>query len=174
GMIGQEYHPGTAASVAFLIGPRETIPLVPTFQLLSDDGRFRYGGAELPIPPDLADRAVAVGRAAIADVPGLCGFVAVDLVLGPAADGSAESAIEINPRVSMAYIGLRALYEGNLAAAMLNVVAGDPVGEMRWKLGRLRFRPAGEVEFLDPPTEPAGGGDRSPPPAGEPGSPIIA
>jgi hypothetical protein len=147
GMIAQNYHPGTAASVAFLIGPREVVPLVPTFQLLSADGRFRYGGAELPIPPDLAARSVAVGRAAVAGVPGLRGFVAVDLVLGPAADGSADAAIEINPRVSMAYIGLRALCEDNLAAALLRAVAGEPVGELRWRPGRVRFRPDGAVEF---------------------------
>ena len=57
-MILQEFVPGPAASVAFLCGPGGHVPLLPTFQLLSDDGRFKYLGGELPVPPDLARRAV--------------------------------------------------------------------------------------------------------------------
>jgi predicted ATP-grasp superfamily ATP-dependent carboligase len=39
-MILQEYVPGRAASVAFLCGPAGNVPLLPTFQVLSEDGRF--------------------------------------------------------------------------------------------------------------------------------------
>src|SRR5262249_60759249 len=79
-MILQEFVPGQAASVAFLCGPRGYLPLVPTFQLLSDDGRFQYRGGELPIPPHLAERPVALARRAVECVPGLLAYVAVVLV----------------------------------------------------------------------------------------------
>src|SRR5207249_11002747 len=74
-MILQEFVQGQAASVAFLCGPHGHLPLLPTFQLLSDDGRFKYQGGELPIPPELAERAVRLGRRAVECVPGLLGYV---------------------------------------------------------------------------------------------------
>jgi predicted ATP-grasp superfamily ATP-dependent carboligase len=146
-MILQEFVPGRAASVAFLCGPREYVPLVPTFQLLSDDGRFKYQGGELPIPPNLAERAVKLGRRAVECVPGLLGYIGVDLVLGEAPDGSQDYAIEINPRLTTSYIGLRALADFNIAQAML-LVATSNRALMRWKPGRVRFGPDGQVQFL--------------------------
>jgi predicted ATP-grasp superfamily ATP-dependent carboligase len=148
-MILQEFVPGRAASVAFLCGPRgQQVALLPTFQLLSDDGRFKYRGGELPIPPDLAERAVKLGRRAIECVPGLYGYVGVDLVLGGADDGSRDYAIEINPRLTTSYIGLRALAEFNIAWAMLKAACGKALGELKWKPGRLRFGPDGTVRAL--------------------------
>jgi len=149
-MILQEFVPGRAASVAFLCGPAGYFPLVPCLQLLSDDGRFHYHGGELPIPPDLADRAVRLGARAVGCVSGLCGYVGVDLVLGDAADGSRDYAIEINPRLTTSYVGLRALAEFNLAEVMLQVAAGGPPGEVRWKRGPVRFDADGTVREVSP------------------------
>jgi predicted ATP-grasp superfamily ATP-dependent carboligase len=145
-MVCQPFVPGRAASITFLIGPAQTVPLLPAFQHLSDDGRFTYLGGELPIPPELAERAVALGRRAVGCVPGLRGYVGVDVVLGDAADGSADFAIEINPRLTTSYVGLRALAETNLAGAMLDVCVGRPV-EVRRKPGRVRFTPDGTVQY---------------------------
>src|SRR5262249_34011264 len=128
-LLLQPWVPGTAASVAFLLGPRQEIPLAPAAQLLSDDGRFRYLGGTAPLTPNLARRAVAVARNAIQAVPDLRGYVGVDLVLGDAADGSSDQVIEINPRLTTSYIGLRALARVNLAELMLHVIQGEPVEE---------------------------------------------
>lgn len=129
----QEYVPGQPASVAFLVGPNQTIPLLPALQHLSTDGRFRYRGGELPIPTDLGERAVRLGLRAVDAVAGLSGYVGVDLVLG-----EREVAIEINPRLTTSYVGLRALAESNLAEAMLKVHTGRRV-EVKWKPGRVTF-----------------------------------
>src|SRR6185295_10816789 len=102
----QECVAGTAASIAFLCGPAGNMPLVPVLQLLSDDGRYKYLGGELPIAPHLAQRAVTLGRRAVDCVPGLLGYIGVDLVLGDAGDGSRDFAIEINPRLTTSYVGL--------------------------------------------------------------------
>jgi predicted ATP-grasp superfamily ATP-dependent carboligase len=144
-MILQEFVPGQAASVACLCGPRQRIALLPTFQLLSDDGRFKYQGGELPIPPHLASRAAALASRAVECVPGLLGYVGVDLVLGDAEDGSRDYAVEINPRLTTSYIGLRALAAFNIADVMLKVAAGEGAGDLRWKPGRVRFGPDGAV-----------------------------
>jgi predicted ATP-grasp superfamily ATP-dependent carboligase len=144
-MVLQEYVPGRAASVAFLCGPAGNVPLVPAFQLLSDDGRFKYLGGELPIPPALAERSVRLAQRAVDCVPGLLGYVGVDLVLGGAADGSRDVAVEINPRLTTSYVGLRALADFNLAEAMLRVAAGEPAGPLPWKPGGVRFAPDGST-----------------------------
>jgi predicted ATP-grasp superfamily ATP-dependent carboligase len=146
-LIAQDFVPGRPASVAFLIGETQTVPLLPTFQRLSDDGRFRYLGGELPIPPRLADRAVRLGRRAVACVPGLLGYAGVDLVLGDAEDGSQDYAIEINPRLTTSYVGLRALADFNIAEAMLNLATGRPPPIIRWRPGRVRFEPDGKVTY---------------------------
>lgn len=147
-MILQELVPGQAASVAILCGPAGNVAMPPAFQLLSDDGRFKFLGGEIPLPPELAARAVRLGTRATECVPGLTGYVGVDLVLGDAADGSADFAIEINPRMTTSYVGLRALAGFNLAEALLRVAAGEPSGELKWNSGRVRFTPDGGVTPL--------------------------
>jgi predicted ATP-grasp superfamily ATP-dependent carboligase len=153
-MILQEFVRGRAASVAFLCGPAGQFPLVPCLQHLSDDGRFKYLGGELPIPPDLAERAVGLARRAIGRISGLRGYVGVDLVLGDAPDGAQDYAIEINPRLTTSYVGLRAQAEFNIAAAMLLVASGEPPGEMPWKAGGVRFLPDGTVHPVSPSYQP--------------------
>jgi predicted ATP-grasp superfamily ATP-dependent carboligase len=147
-MILQEFVAGQAVSVAFLCGPAGYVPLVPAFQLLSDDGRMRFLGGELPIPPDLAARAVKLAQRAVDCVPGLLGYVGVDLVLGDAGNGTRDFAIEINPRLTTSYVGLRALAEVNLAEAMLKAANGELREPPKWKPGRVRFGTDGSVATL--------------------------
>lgn len=146
-LIAQDYVPGRAASIAFMVGPTGALPLLPTFQRLSHDGRFRYEGGVFPISPNLAGRAVDLGRRAIAGIHGLFGYVGVDLVLGAAADGSADRAIEINPRFTTSYIGLRTLANTNLADLLLRVARGENVSPPVWKAGRASFGADGSVSY---------------------------
>ena len=118
------------------------------FQRLSGDGRFSYLGGEIPLPDGLALRAVSLGRRAIDAVPGLMGYVGVDLVLGDATDGSGDFAIEINPRLTTSYVGLRSLADFNLAEAMLRIADNEPPPPMAWKPGRVRFTPDGTVSRI--------------------------
>jgi predicted ATP-grasp superfamily ATP-dependent carboligase len=62
--------------------------------------------------------------AAVECLPPTVGYVGIDLVLGPAADGSEDVVIEVNPRLTTSYVGLRRLLRNNLAEVMLHVVAG--------------------------------------------------
>lgn len=144
-MILQEFVPGRPVSVAFLGGRAGYFPLLPCSQRLSDDGRFKYLGGELPLPADLAERAVCLGKKSVGCISGLGGFVGVDLVLGDAADGSRDFAVEINPRLTTSYVGLRAVADFNIAEALLRVAADDEPGELRWKPGAVRFHPDGAV-----------------------------
>ncbi len=142
-MLLQEYIPGVAASVAFLCGPRGYFRLLPASQEFEDDRGFRYKGGRLPLEPPLADRAVSLARRAVDCVAGLRGYVGVDLVLGDAEDGSRDHAIEINPRLTTSYVGLRTLAEFDLAAAMLDIAGGEAPPPFRWAAGTVSFRSDG-------------------------------
>lgn len=135
-LLAQPFVPGLAASVAWLLGPAQQIPLAPAEQLLSDDGRFHYLGGRLPLPADLAERAVRLSRLAIEAVPGLQGFVGVDLILGESKD--CDRVIEINPRLTTSYLGLRQLASVNLAEALIRVIQGSQV-DIGWQPGLVSF-----------------------------------
>ena len=106
---------------------------------MSKDGRFQYHGGVVPVPEVLAERAARLARRAVAPIGGLCGYVGVDMILGDAPDGSSDVAIEINPRLTTSYVGLCALAESNLAAAMLAAVRGDTIPSAVLRPGRIRF-----------------------------------
>lgn len=144
-LLVQPYVPGQPASVAFLVGARQNLALVPAAQVLSVDGRFHYQGGYIPLPADLSARAIGIARQAVDLVPGLKGFVGVDLVLGDAADGTHDCVIEINPRFTTSYVGLRALACTNLAHAMLRVAIGEEIAPPQWRTGVVHFQPNGEV-----------------------------
>jgi predicted ATP-grasp superfamily ATP-dependent carboligase len=143
--VVQSYVPGQAASLAFLIGPKQRVALPPTRQILSDDGRFHYLGGEAPLPEHLRDRACRLASRAIDCVPGLRGYVGVDLVLGSSPDGSQDWAIEINPRLTTSYIGLRGLAKSNLAEALLQISTGKQIQPLTWHSGPIRFRSDGHL-----------------------------
>ena len=140
----ERFCPGSAASVLFLCGPRENVPLAPCRQDLSDDGRFRYRGGSLPLSAELAQRAVTLASTAVATFGELSGFVGVDLVLGDAHNGDEDVVIEINPRVTTSYVGLRAAARGNLADAMLQIAEGRPAS-IAFGPGTVQFDASGRV-----------------------------
>ena len=135
----QEYVLGQAASVSCLMGPRDCISLAPAAQTLSDDGRFRYLGGWLPLPDALAHRAEQLARRALATIPGLSGVIGVDMVLGTADDGSQDWVIEVNPRPTTSYIGLRRLAQDNLAEVLCRVARGERVEPIRWGQEPITF-----------------------------------
>lgn len=152
------YIAGRAASVLVIVGENDVYPLVPGEQTLSDDGWFRYLGGIVPLPSDAGpstahsstaeNRAIQLARRAIGAVPGLAGFVGVDLILGRDRDGRpgpVDTVVEINPRLTTSYVGLRALARENLAERWLEAMLGQPVRPITWHAGEVRFSASGEV-----------------------------
>jgi len=130
--------PGLAASIAVLSGPGGPQPLPPCLQRLGGEGELRYLGGAGPLEDSLAQRARRLAVAAVASLPPIVGYVGIDLVLGPAADGSTDVVVEINPRLTTSYVGLRQLLQTNLAEAMIEAAAGRPI---KWRYARQ------QVEF---------------------------
>lgn len=144
-LMVQQYAPGLSASVAILAGSDEWRSLSAAEQHLSDDGRFHYLGGRLPLPEALDQRARRLAERAAHCVEGLNGWFGVDLILGDAADGSADVVLEINPRLTTSYVGLRRLAHFNLAEAMLAVVTGARLPSWDWKTEPIAFRADGEI-----------------------------
>jgi predicted ATP-grasp superfamily ATP-dependent carboligase len=136
------FTPGIAASVACLCGPAEIVPLEPCLQRLAGGGDFSYLGGSLPIEPHLAARARRLAVQAVRTLPNPHGYIGVDLVLGADPAGSGDVVIEINPRLTTSYVGLRALSRVNLAAAMIAVAQGRSV-ELCWNSVPIHFSSSG-------------------------------
>lgn len=145
-LMVQPYAPGFSASVAILAGNDERRSLPATEQHLSDDGRFHYLGGRLPLPEALDGRARRLAERAARCVEGLHGWFGVDLILGDADDGSADVALEINPRLTTSYVGLRRLARFNLAEALLAVVTGSRLPCWDWRTETIIFRADGTIE----------------------------
>lgn len=115
--IWQPHVPGRSLSVGVLIQEATSsyLPLPVAQQNLGDDGRYVYRGGEI-----LMDRALdAVAEAAVNAcrlVPGLRGYVGVDLILP--SDG-VPRVVEINPRLTTSYLGYRRATPENLVERIL-------------------------------------------------------
>jgi hypothetical protein len=143
----ERFVPGLPVSVALLCGPAGRIALAPCKQRISDDGRLRYLGGELPLAAGLAERATALAERALAALPPATGYVGVDLVLGRDPHGSEDAVIEVNPRFTTSYVGLRAAARTNLAESMWRITEGEPQ-HVEFAPQPLEFDPAGNVSFM--------------------------
>jgi len=111
----QRLVPGDHASVSLLVTDDGRVrPLSLNGQRVVVGCPFTYRGGVVPLRHPLAARAFEVAEGAVRQVPGLRGYVGVDLVL---ADGEAWL-MEINPRLTTSYIGLRRVVSCNLAQAI--------------------------------------------------------
>ena len=137
----EEMIAGRPASVAVLCGANP-LACPPFYQRLSGDGSFSYLGGERITDQTLARRARELTLQALAAMPATVGYVGVDLILGPQADGSGDRVIEVNPRLTTSYVGLRRLARSNLAAAMLAVAAGE-AAELSWTEEPIQFEADG-------------------------------
>jgi predicted ATP-grasp superfamily ATP-dependent carboligase len=113
-IILQSFVAGTHASVSLLVAEGRALALSLNGQDIENGCPFAYRGGIVPLTHPAAARAFEVAQAAVGLVPGLQGYAGVDLVL------TQEEAllIEINPRLTTSYIGLRRALQLNLAQAI--------------------------------------------------------
>ncbi len=118
----EEFVPGAPASVAVLAGGHQLRALPACHQRLGPD--FEYLGGATITDRAQAARAEELAVRAIAALPHPVGFLGVDLVLGDTDDGTGDVVIEVNPRLTTSYVGLRELARTNLATAMIDIAEG--------------------------------------------------
>ncbi len=144
----EAYCPGIPVSCAWIGGAHVQI-LEPCLQYLSDDGRFTYQGGRLPLEAGLRRRARALARRVAEALPPASSYIGVDMVLGRASDNNThhDVVIEVNPRLTTSYVGLRAACRGNLAEAMLHARAGKSM-DLDFSPGCWEFDASGNVSQL--------------------------
>jgi hypothetical protein len=105
---------GIHVSASLLISAGGCLPLSLNRQLIDVGSPFKYLGSQVPFQHKAGGRAMDLACSAAHLIPGLRGYVGVDLVL---TDDDALI-IEINPRLTTSYIGLRQVAPVNLARAI--------------------------------------------------------
>jgi predicted ATP-grasp superfamily ATP-dependent carboligase len=138
-LIAQPYVRGQHASVSLLCDGRDALGVSLNSQAIAEGERFEYRGGVVPLDHPLRERALHVAVRACRAVPGLRGYVGVDVVLGADA-----TVIEVNPRLTTAYTGLRRAIGANLAALLLRAAWGELPGSVPF-IARARFTAGGEV-----------------------------
>jgi tyramine---L-glutamate ligase len=142
----ERFHPGLPASVSLLCGARHRLTLPACRQSISQDGTFRYLGGVLPLDAALCPRAQTLALRVLDALPPATGWIGVDLVLGAEPGGCDDVVLEVNPRVTTSYVGLRRLCCGNLAAAML-AIARDEMIDLEWRQTAVTFTAEGRVSM---------------------------
>lgn len=94
---------GIHASVSLLVSGNRCLPLSLNRQMIQPGIPFEYRGSEVPFNHAMAAWAMELASLAAGSVSGLKGYVGVDLVIG----ADSIRLIEINPRITTSYIGLR-------------------------------------------------------------------
>jgi predicted ATP-grasp superfamily ATP-dependent carboligase len=142
--IVQPFVAGQAVSVGCFCD-ESRIELLPVARQQLTDGDFQYQGGTIPadIPRSAADSIHELVRTACRAIPGLYGYLGVDLLL-PERNPQSPLVVEINPRLTTSYVGYQRLCLDNLAQRLLPGAASGTLPELRWKPGRISFRADGQ------------------------------
>ena len=112
----EQFVAGIPASISVVGGRGGQYQILPpTIQKFDKHPFGNYVGADYPLDPGLAVRAVDLARQAIAALPPTTGYVGMDIVLGEKEDWL----IEINPRLTTSYVTLRQQAGFSLADSLL-------------------------------------------------------
>ncbi|MCG8584792.1 MAG: ATP-grasp domain-containing protein [Pirellulales bacterium] len=140
----EQYCPGIAASCAVLCGLEQLLVLPACRQHLEPDGSFGYRGGSTIADDALAGRARSLAQSAVAALPDPLGYVGVDMILGEDVDGRDDYVIEVNPRLTTSYVGVRHVANGNLAEVMLDVALGR-AASVSWRDAGVHFVADGTI-----------------------------
>jgi len=134
----QPFVAGQALSVGIIVNEDGSCAHIfpPAEQLLSTDGRFQYLGGRVPATAVDITEVQATARQACRSVPGLRGYVGVDLIV-PDESPHIPLVVEINPRLTTSYLGYRRHTDNNLAARLLP--GENQSSPIRWKTESVAF-----------------------------------
>jgi len=109
---------GTPVSVCAIGNSQGFCQLPAATQQLDND--LKYLGGKLPIPESMRQRAYRLARQAITTMGPFRGWIGVDMILGSSFQGGEDVVVELNPRITSSYVGLRRLLENNLSELILH------------------------------------------------------
>jgi tyramine---L-glutamate ligase len=123
----QPYVPGESLSLSALARDRSAFLLSVNRQRIEvhHEG-FSYRGSEVNALPDPDGRFRGLAQRIVAAIPGLWGYFGVDLVLS---DGN-PFVVDVNPRLTTSYAGLRRALGINAAAMVLAALGGNDLSRI--------------------------------------------
>jgi len=136
--MAQKLVRGIAVSVSLLATDSEALPLSLNKQdvsLMPPEANSTYTGGQVPFDSLLKSEAFAAAEAVVKSFHGLKGYVGVDLVLTE----KEAVVIEVNPRLTTSYVGLRKTAGFNLAQAIINAVVEHELPANNQSLGYAVF-----------------------------------
>jgi len=145
----EKYVPGTKVSCSVMCGANGNLTLRPAtqdvrFSPLPYDQASYHGGA-LRLTPEEEKRARSLAQKAIAALPPTRGYLGIDMILVPPfLLGVQDTVIEVNPRLTTSYLGLRAATDDSLAEAMWRIAEGETVN-IAWQPNHVEFTKQGQV-----------------------------
>jgi predicted ATP-grasp superfamily ATP-dependent carboligase len=148
-LLVQRYVRGIPASVSLMSNGQRSVALSVNAQSIRTARSLSYSGGHTPFDHPQAERAIDAALRTCNALPGLRGYIGVDLVLTE----SDAVVIEVNPRLTTSYLGLRSALRGdagnggNVAAMALAACAGELATPPPMQQ-RVRFTAAGRVVRL--------------------------
>lgn len=119
--VAQELIHGTAVSVSLLSTGKVTLPVSLNKQdvsLMVPEFTSTYNGGQVPLNSPRKREAFTLAEKLVRSFRGLRGYVGVDLVLTE----EEPIVIEVNPRLTTSYVGMRKITGFNPAQAIINAV----------------------------------------------------
>lgn len=111
----QEYVSGQPVSVSLFVQDGKVQPLSLNKQIINQENELVFLGVTVPYEHPRAQDIIKTASSACEQVEGLKGFVGVDLVV----NSRGPVLIEINSRITLAYVALREVVSRNLAKDLL-------------------------------------------------------
>jgi predicted ATP-grasp superfamily ATP-dependent carboligase len=124
--IVQQYQLGTAASFSMLCHSGKAVVVSCNQQKVDlQDGQFTYAGSVVNGLLEHLDAFQALATQIVTALPGLAGYVGVDLIAHYAGDEWRYTVLEINPRLTTSYVGLHQACGLNPAQLILDMFYND-------------------------------------------------
>jgi predicted ATP-grasp superfamily ATP-dependent carboligase len=136
--VAQELIRGTAASVSLIATDIEALSVSLNRQdvsLMAPEAASTYNGGQVPFDNPLKREAFDAAEAAVKAFQGLRGYVGVDLMLTE----KEVVVMEVNPRLTVSYVGLRKVAGFNLAQAIVNAALDNELPESSQSRGYAVF-----------------------------------
>lgn len=132
---------GEPVSLLAIAGGGQRLLLQPTRQRFALGQLGDYVGGEMISDPESVAAIRAVVDQALQAMQGIRGMIGFDLVLERPQEGfkSKVTMIEVNPRLTSSYLGLREYYAGNLAECLLSLAQGEVPEAVPVRAGRQAY-----------------------------------
>jgi len=149
----QKFINGLDVSVSAIVSGQNVYPISLNAQLVKigpPNGKSEYRGGYLPIGHRLKEEAFENTKKVLQHIGGFQGYTGLDFVFA-----YAPFLIEINPRITTSYLGLREVLSPNPAQLILDAVQGNPSKKISFEgaaiYSKVEF--PGEFNAIDTPSE---------------------